>query len=71
MRGQGVKTLAPWVVTITSLWLYGSVLWSYYAWLPVRVFDIFLMVGMGISIGAVIWGYWRIAAIFNRIESRR
>jgi hypothetical protein len=55
---------------IAGLWLYGSVLWSYYTWLPVRVFDIFLMLGMGISIGVVIWGYWRIAAIFDRIESR-
>jgi len=71
MRGQGVKNLAPWVVTIAGLWLYGSVLWSYYTWLPVRVFDIFLMIGMGISIGVVIWGYWCIAAIFDQIESRR
>jgi hypothetical protein len=66
-----VKYLAPWVVTIGGVWLYGAVLWSYYTWLPVRVFDVFLMIGMGVSIAVVIWGYWRIAAIFDRIESRR
>ena len=65
-----MNKLLPWLVAACCLWLYGSVLWSYYTWLPVRAFDVYLMIWMGIAIAVVIRGYFRINTIFDRMDKR-
>ena len=63
-----MNSLLPWIVAITLSVLMGSVFWSYATWLPVRVFDVFLMAGMSVASLVIVRGYFKINAIFDRMD---
>lgn len=60
----------PWFVTFAACCLLGTVFYAYATWLPVKAFDVYLMVVMtGASI-VVVRGYFKIYSIFDRTEKR-
>ena len=63
-----MNKLMPWYVALAVSTLMGMVFWSYATWLPIRVFDVFLMAGMSVSAIGIIRGYFKINAIFDRMD---
>lgn len=60
----------PWFVTAAVCSLLATVFYSYATWLPVRVFDVFLMIYMTAASVVVVRGYFKIYAIFDRMDER-
>jgi hypothetical protein len=65
------RWLAPCAVLALVATIFTAVFWSYATWLPVRGFDVFLMVGMSICGIGVVWGYFKMYAIFDRMVGRK
>lgn len=65
-----MKNFVPWFVTVAVSILMGAVFYSYATWMPVRVFDVILMAWISISGIVIVRGYFKIYAIFDRMEQR-
>lgn len=65
-----MNKLLPWCVTAAVATLMGNVFWSYATWLPIRTFDVFLMAGMSVASIVIVRGYFKINAIFDRMDRR-
>jgi hypothetical protein len=61
-----IHKLVPWLVLAAVLYLLGVVIWDY-AHRPVTVFELFILLGMTGSGAVVVWGYFRMYAIFERM----
>ena len=65
-----MNNFVPWLVTVGACCLMGMVFYSYATWLPIRVFDVYLMAGMTWAAVVVVRGYFKIYAIFDRMDKR-
>ena len=65
-----MNNFVPWFVTVAVCSLMAMVFYSYATWLPIRVFDVFLMAGMTWAAVVVVRGYFKIYAIFDRMDER-
>jgi hypothetical protein len=65
-----MNNFVPWFVTVAVSFLVGTVLWSYATWMPVRMSDVILMAWISMSAAVIIRGYFKINAIFDRIDKR-
>lgn len=65
-----MNTFMPWFVTFAVCVISGMVFWSYATFLPVTPFALFLMALMSISGIIIICCFFRIYAIFERMDKR-
>ncbi|WP_143148440.1 hypothetical protein [Nitrosospira sp. Nsp11] len=65
-----MNNFVPWFVTAVMCSLMAMVFYSYANWLPIRVFDVFLMAWMSWAAIVVVRGYFKIYAIFDRMDRR-
>lgn len=65
-----MNNFIPWFVAAAVSLLIVTVFYSYATWMPVRVFDIILMAWISISGIVIVRGYFKIYAIFDRMERR-
>ena len=65
-----MTNFVPWFMTAAVCCLMGMVFYSYATWLPIRVFDVFLMAGMTWAAVVVVRGHFKIYAIFDRMDER-
>lgn len=65
-----MSNFVPWFVTAAVCSLIGMVFYSYATWMPVRMHDVILMAWISISGVVIVRGYFKIYAIFDRIDER-
>lgn len=65
-----MNTFMPWFVSFAVVTVVGMVLWSYATFLPVTPFAVYLMTIMCLSGGVIIFCFFRIYAIFERMDKR-
>lgn len=65
-----MNTFMPWFVTVALVGIVGMVFWSYATFLPVTPFALYLMAMMSISGIVIIRCFFKIYAIYERMDKR-